>query len=76
LLLAHNGDRATAEDRYYFAAPYRSWHGSPSRADSELPFIVAHPKHGAAAIGERVRKALGERPFQQKVADVLLELRQ
>jgi hypothetical protein len=74
LLLAHNGDRAKAEDRYYFAAPYRSWHGSPSRADSELPFIVAHPKQKAAAIGARVRKVLGDHPFQQKVANVMLEL--
>jgi hypothetical protein len=75
LLLAHNGDRDKVEQRYYFAAPYRSWHGSPSRADSELPFIVAHPKHRAADIGKRVRKVLGERPFQQRVADVILELR-
>ena len=74
LLLAHNGDRAKADDRYYFAAPYRSWHGSPSRADSELPFIVAHPKQRAAAIARRVRNVLGDHPFQQKVAAVMLEL--
>jgi hypothetical protein len=75
LLLAHNGDRDRPEDRYYFAGPYRSWHGSPSRGDSELPFIVANPTQQAAAIGKRVRRVLGDRPFQQKVTDVILELR-
>jgi arylsulfatase A-like enzyme len=75
LLLAHNGDRADPAGRSYFAAPYRSWHGSPSRADSEVPFIVAHPKLSASAIGRRVRVVLGDRPFQQKVASVMLDLR-
>jgi len=75
VLLAHNGDREAPEDRYYFAAPYRSWHGSPSRVDSELPLIVAHPRERASAIRHRVRRALGNRPSQQKVADVMLELR-
>lgn len=75
LLLAHNGDRDRPEERYYFAAPYCSWHGSPSRQDSELPFIVANPTHSSAAIGAYVTRVLGERPFQQKVTDLLLGLR-
>jgi len=75
VLLAHNGDREDPKDRYYFAAPYRSWHGSPSRVDSELPFIVAHPRERASAIRHRVRGVLGDHPLQQKVADVMLELR-
>ena len=72
LLLAHNGDRDNPMDRYYFAAPYRSWHGSPSKQDSEIPLIVANPLHSSAAIGGGVKGVLGERPFQQKVTDVLL----
>jgi hypothetical protein len=75
LLLAHNGDRDRPEDRYYFAAPYRSWHGSPSKQDSQIPFIVANPQKTSAAIGTHVRRILGDRPFQQKVADVLLGIR-
>jgi hypothetical protein len=75
LLLAHNGDRSKPEDRYYFAGPYRSWHGSPSRGDSELPLIVANAKQRAGVIGKRIRRVLGGRPFQQKVTDVILELR-
>ncbi len=75
LLLAHNGDRDNPLDRYYFAAPYRSWHGSPSKQDSEIPLIVANPLHSGATIGAWVKGVLGERPFQQKVTDVLLGLR-
>jgi predicted AlkP superfamily pyrophosphatase or phosphodiesterase len=75
LLIAHNGDRDKPEDRHYFSGPYRSWHGSPSRADSELPLIVANAKHSTAAIRSRVRPVLGDRPFQQKITDVILDLR-
>jgi hypothetical protein len=75
LLLAHNGDRDNPLDRFYFAAPYRSWHGSPSKQDSEIPLIVANRLHASAAIGTWVKGVLGERPFQQKVTDVLLGLR-
>ncbi len=75
LLLAHNGDRDNPLDRFYFAAPYRSWHGSPSKQDSEIPLIVASPLHASANIGAWVKSVLGDRPFQQKVTDVLLGLR-
>jgi hypothetical protein len=75
LLLAHNGDRDRPEDRFYFAAPYRSWHGSPSKLDSEIPLIVANPRHKAAAIGSWVSQVLGDRPYQRKVSDIILGLR-
>jgi arylsulfatase A-like enzyme len=75
LLLAHNGDRERPEDRYYFAKPYRSWHGSPSRQDSEVPLIVAHPKRTAAAIHAWVGAVLGDRPYQRKVTDIVMGLR-
>jgi hypothetical protein len=75
LLIAHNGDRERPEDRYYFAGPDHSWHGSPSRRDSEIPLIVANRRHTAAAIGAWVRPILGDRPFQRKVTDIMLELR-
>ena len=77
VLLAHNGDRQRPEDRYYFAHEYRSWHGSPSRGDSELPFIVAHRRRSPAALASLVRDALGPdpAPTQDRVAEVLLALR-
>ena len=75
LLLAHNGDRDRPEDRFYFAAPYRSWHGSPSRQDSEIPLIVANPRHHTRAIAAWVGKLLGDRPYQRKITDIILGLR-
>ncbi|HEX7699700.1 MAG TPA: alkaline phosphatase family protein [Kofleriaceae bacterium] len=75
LLLAHNGDRERPEDRYYFAKPFRSWHGSPSRQDSEVPLIVAHPKRTAEAIHTWVGAVLGDRPYQRKIADIVMGLR-
>ena len=75
LLLAHNGDRDRPEDRYYFAKPFRSWHGSPSRQDSEIPLIVAHPTMTAAAIHTWLDRWLADRPYQRKLTDILLALR-
>ncbi|MEO7734800.1 MAG: alkaline phosphatase family protein [Kofleriaceae bacterium] len=75
LLIAHNGDRARPEERFYFAAPYRSWHGSPSRRDSEIPLIVAHPHRKAAVIGSWVRKILEDHPYQRKITELILGLR-
>jgi hypothetical protein len=75
LLLAHNGDRDTPEQRYYFAQPYRSWHGSPSKLDSEIPLIVAHPQRQTATIAPWVTRILGDRPFQRKLTDVIMGLR-
>ncbi len=75
LLVAHNGDRAATADRYYFAPPYHSWHGSPSKKDSELPLIVAREGAKADAIRAFVQHAIGEHPHQQKITDLLLALR-
>ncbi len=75
LLLAHNGDRENIEQRYYFAAPYHSWHGSPSKRDSEIPLIVANPRHDAAKINAWVTPILGDRPYQRKITDLVLGLR-
>ena len=75
MLIANNGNRDIPDDRYYFASPYHSWHGSPSRQDSEIPLIVAHPKFRAEQIHQRITPLLGPAPRQQKVADILLNLR-
>jgi hypothetical protein len=75
MLIAHNGDRDTPDERYYFASPYHSWHGSPSRQDSEVPLIVANPTRDSAEIRERVAAVLGPTPRQQKVTDLLLSIR-
>ena len=76
ILLAHSGDRVTPDQRYYFASRYRSWHGSPSRRDSEIPLIVAHPRASSASLRAIVQGELGSRASQQKLTDVLIALRQ
>ena len=61
LLVAHDGDVADPRLRYYFSKAYHSWHGSASRADSDVPLIVANRGHRAEDIGPWVRGVLGER---------------
>ena len=75
LLIANNGNRDRPEERYYFSFRYHSWHGSPSRQDSEVPLIVAHPALSAARIAQKTRAALGAAPRLQKFTDLLLALR-
>jgi hypothetical protein len=75
LLIAHDGDRNRPEERYYFAEKYRSWHGSPSKQDSEIPLIVAHHHRSSASIATWVKRILGDRPYQRKLTDIILELR-
>ena len=75
ILIACNGDKNTPEERYYFSSRYRSWHGSPSKQDSEIALIVAHPERSSGELGRKVKKVLGDEPFQQKFSDVLLALR-
>ncbi len=75
MLLTHSGDRDTPDQRYYFAEPYRSWHGSPSKQDSEIPLIVAHKGHRANAIRAFVQPILGDHPFQRKITDIIMKLR-
>ncbi len=75
LLISTNGNVETPEERYYFAEPYQSWHGSPSAKDSEIPLIVANSGVDAATIKRRVAGVLGPIPRQQKVSDLLLDLR-
>jgi hypothetical protein len=74
LLLARSGLEVPIDQRFYFAAEYTSWHGSPTRQDSEIPLLVAHPGRSGAQVRERVRRAVGERPDQLSVASLLLEL--
>ena len=74
LLLARSGMEVPLEERFYFSAKYSSWHGSPTRQDSEIPLLVVHPRRTGEQVRERVRRAVGERPDQLSVAPLLLDL--
>lgn len=73
LLLAHSGDVEKLEERYYFAGLYHSWHGSPSRRDSEVPLILAHPRRTTAELRAQADAFMGK-GRQQDVTPLLLEL--
>lgn len=75
LLVAHNGDRDRPEERFYFADLYRSWHGSPSRRDSEIPLAVGHHHRSRTDIAKVLDRHLRSAPYAQKVTDILLDLR-
>lgn len=76
LLLARNGEQTDPAERFYFASPYRSWHGSPSKIDSEIPFIIGHPQVSMANVSAWLERTVSPKPFQQKVTDVLVGIRQ
>jgi hypothetical protein len=63
------------QERWYFGPRYYSQHGSPTRRDSEVPLIVAHPRYDAADIAAIVRAVLGDRHRQADVAELILRLR-
>ena len=75
LLLAHNGDRERPEERFYFAPHYQSWHGSPSRNDSDIPLVVGNPGRAQADIARDVKAVLGQEPHQQAVGELIVRLR-
>jgi len=75
LLLTNVNDDSTGPRRYFGTTLYRSGHGSPTAQDSQVPLIVAHPHHSAAALRTKVQSALGPMPRLQRVGDLLLELR-
>jgi hypothetical protein len=75
VLISRAGDEVPLEERRYFAPPYRSYHGSPARKDSEVPLIVARPGHGKAATSRFVAAALGDDSTQAAIAKLLLALR-
>ena len=74
MLLTPSGLERDVQDRFYFSGPYRSWHGSPNRSDSNIIFTVMQVGTGGAAIRDRVREVAGGTPSQLDVTAVILEL--
>lgn len=71
VLLARNGNEDVREHRYYFASLYHSWHGSPSRRDSEIPLILAHPRRTSRELAATLRDATGERTDATEIVALL-----
>jgi hypothetical protein len=76
VLIARDGGGPDPAGRYYFnAGPQRAIHGGASRADAEVPLIVAHHGRDAAALRTLVKSVIGERPSTRRVTDLALHLR-
>ncbi len=54
LLLSNSGLNHPIQDRYYFSAPYHSWHGSASSQDSHIPLILARKDYPGAKLKQLV----------------------
>lgn len=64
LLLTRSGMNRPIEKRYYFSAPYHSWHGSASPQDSLIPLIVARKGYPGTKLQKIVDKIAGSQPSQ------------
>ncbi len=74
MLLSRYREEDSLEDRYYFSALYRSWHGSPSRQDSEILFALARSASTGPELRSQMHDAIGETPSQLDVTPLILEL--
>jgi len=75
LLVTRDGGESDVHRRYYFSHTYRSWHGSPSRQDSEIPFILAHPDKSRRELTAAADRVLGDAPSIDRVGRLLVDLR-
>jgi hypothetical protein len=74
LLLARSGTERPIEQRFYFSAKYRSWHGSPTAVDSRIPLVVSHAGRTSEELETLVRRAIGDAPTQLDVTRLILAL--
>lgn len=74
LLLARLDATRPVEERFYFAEPQHSEHGSPHAQDSLVPVIVAHPGRSGAEVRRVVRDAMGETADQLDLATLVRTL--
>ena len=74
MVLSRYREQDPEAQRYYFSARYRSWHGSPSRQDSEMLFALARPASTGAQLRAQVHAAVGESFSQLDVTPLILRL--
>src|ERR1039458_10591782 len=74
VLLSGSGLNQPIQDRYYFSAPYHSWHGSASMQDSHIPLIVARKDYPGAKLKQLVDKVAGSQPSQLALVPIVRAL--
>jgi hypothetical protein len=71
LLLSKSGFEQPIEERYYFSAPYHSWHGSPTKQDSHIPIIIAKKGSSGQEIQALVNEVVGKNPSQLDIVPII-----
>jgi len=74
ILISNLGHDIPEKDRTYFSGPYHSWHGSPSRRDSEISLFVARVGRSGGGIRSTVEAVLAPQRSQIRVAALLERL--
>ena len=74
LLLSKSGLNHSIQDRYYFSAPYHSWHGSASIQDSHIPLILARKDYPGAKLKRLVDGLAGPEPSQLALVPIVRSL--
>jgi hypothetical protein len=74
LLLSRSGLDVPIQSRYYFSAPYHSWHGSASMQDGHIPLIVARQNYPSAKLKKLVQGIGGDEPSQLALVPIVRSL--
>ena len=74
LLLSRSGLQLPIDQRYYFSAPYHSWHGSASMQDSHIPLIVARKDYPGTKLKKLVDAIAGNEPSQLALVPIVRSL--
>ncbi len=74
LLLSRSGLQIPIDQRYYFSAPYHSWHGSASMQDSHIPLIVARKDYPGDKLKKLVDAIAGNEPSQLALVPIVRSL--
>lgn len=75
MLITRYGDERDVNDRYYIGHEIRAEHGGPSRVESEIPLVLAHPRLSRRELARIAGRALGASPTISDVGRLLIELR-
>ncbi len=70
-LLAKDGPERPIDERYYFASPQFSGHGSAGVQDGEIPLLIAQPTASGDALRDLLHEIAGPSPTQLSVTPLV-----
>jgi len=74
LLLTRSGLNRPIEKRYYFSAPYYSWHGSACEQDGHIPFILAQANGSGQKMRSILNKFGGASPSEREMTPLVVSI--